>query len=246
MSMDNKTEKYKIAICDDDRIMADCIGNIVETYFADRGMRIGISVFCDGKELVQSDDDFDLVFLDIEMPNMDGMTAAKYLYDRYKRAKQTETKIVFLTSHEEAVRKAFQVQAFRFLVKDSYEDEIEECLDAFCVEKMENAIFDVECRGGMVKVRQNDILYIKSIHNGSEIWLEQDVLECKYSLDKWMDLLDDNLFFRAHKNSIVNLDKIDYIEEYIYLYNGDKVEYSVRNRTKLKKRYQQYIIDNAR
>ena len=245
MSKD-KEEVYYIAICDDEAIMSGCIKEIVESYFEKKEILININMFSNGKELLRSEEEYKLIFLDIEMPEMDGLTVAGHIYEKNKRMKEHETKIAFLTSHEEVVRKAFQVQAFRFLLKDNYEEEIEECLDAFCDEIKLDVVLEVECKGGKVNISQKDIWYIKSMHNGSEIWLENDMLECKNSLDKWLDVLDDNLFFRVHRNCIVNLDKIDYIEEYIYFYNGDRIEYSVRNGKKLQKRYRQYILDNAR
>lgn len=239
--------KYAIAICDDDFVMADCIENIVEKYFAEKEITVDIYRFCDGKTLVEAEQVFDLIFLDVEMPEMDGIAAAKVIYEKGRKSRDAETRIAFLTSHEEVVRKAFQVKAFRFLIKDNYEEELTECLDAFCAEMAENAILEIEClNGDVIKVRPADILFIKAAHNGSELWMGQDVLKCKNSLDKWMDILDETMFFRAHRNNIVNLDMVDYVEDYVYLYNGCKVECSVRNRAKLQKKLRQYIIENAR
>ncbi len=246
MVKNKQEEVYYIAICDDDAMMSECIRGIVEAYFDKRQLSVKISMFSNGKELLESEKEYRLIFMDIEMPEMDGLTVVRYLYEKNKRMREREVKVVFLTSHEEVVRKAFQVQAFRFLLKDNYEDEIEECLNAFCDEIAKNNLLEIDCKGGRVYISPKDICYIKSMHNGSEIWLENDMLECRKSLDKWLDVLDENMFFRVHRNCIVNLDKIDYIEEYVYFYNGDRIEYSVRNEKKLQKRYRQYILDNVR
>lgn len=170
-----------IGICDDERIMVEQIECIIKEYFDSKGIKYNIFLFYSGKEVTDTDINLDLLFLDIDMPEMNGMQAAEIIQESEKVNKPL---ISFLTSHEEEVRNAFKVKAFRFLVKDSFESEIYECLDAFCKEKSANIMIDVEKDGHEVKIFQKDILYIKTKHNGSEIWLRDDVFTSKRALDK--------------------------------------------------------------
>lgn len=236
----------KIGICDDDAIMVEHIKQLVSQYFARKQITIDLYLYYTGREVIEAEQELDLIFLDIEMPEVDGMNVARFFYKKSKASESTKTKIVFLTGHDESVRKAFQVNAFRFLLKDTYESEMEECLDAFCEEILMNVVYQLEKNGVCIHVKQHDILFIRTAHNGSEIWVRNDIYNSGLSLNKWMDLLDQKIFVRAHKNSIVNLAHINYIDDYIYMYTGEKVEYSRRNSKELQKKFYQYIYDNAR
>lgn len=226
--------------------MANYINKIVKEYFNCKQIEAEFILYYSGTEVITKAQKLDLIFLDIEMPEVDGMQVARYLYERSKLSYGYNTRIVFLTSHDEVVRKAFQVEAFRFLIKDDFESEISECLNAFCREVSLDVVFQLEKNNVMISVKQRDILYIKSTHNGSEIWGVKDVFKSSLSLMNWMRQLDDKIFIRTHKNAIVNLTHIDYIDDYIYMYTGEKIEYSRRNRKELQRRFNQYIYDHAK
>lgn len=236
----------RIGICDDEALMVDCIKKIVSDYFEKKQIDIELVLYYSGIDVIEKQQDLDLIFLDIEMPELDGMHVAKALYEKSKLPDSKTTRIVFLTSHDEVVRKAFQVKAFRFLVKDNFEHEIEECLNAFCTEVFLDVVFQLEKDNVTINVKQSDILFIRAIHNGSEIWSTKDVFSSNLSLNKWMEKLDNKIFIRVHKNSIVNLSHINYIDNYINMYTGEKVEFSRRNNKELQRRFNQYIYDNAR
>lgn len=236
----------KIGICDDDLVMIQCIRKIVDDFFLKKQISIEIFEYHTGIEVIQSDEEVNLIFLDIEIPKLDGIRVAEYLNEKAKIKDIWNTKIVFLTCHIEMVRKAFHVNAFRFLVKDNYDSEIKECLEAFCKETLMNEILWVEKNRVEISIKQRDILYITSTHNGSEVWVKNDMFNSKFSLNKLMELLDVKIFMRVHKKTIVNLTHINYIEDYIYMYTGEKVEYSRRNNKELRQRLYQYIYETAR
>lgn len=236
----------RIGICDDDILMADCIKNIVAEYFNCKQIEAELILYHSGIEVIAKSHKLDLIFLDIEMPELDGMQVARYLYEKSKLSYSYNTRIVFLTSHDEVVRKAFQVEAFRFLIKDNFESELEECLDAFCREVSLDVVFQLERDNLVVDVKQRDILFIMAAHNGSEVWDTKGVFKNGLSLNKWMEQLDKRIFVRTHKKSIVNLVHINYISDYVYMNTGERVEYSRRNGKELQKRFNQYIYENAR
>lgn len=64
--------------------------------------------------------------------------------------------------------------------------------------------------------------------------------------EHWINELDDSLFIRSHKGNIVNVSQIDYIEDCIVMKTGEKVEVSRRNKAEVRKKFNQYIYDNAR
>lgn len=172
--------KLKSAVCDDEDYMRKQLCQVLEKQFKNRNIDIDLEVFDLGTKLLDSKNEFDLLFLDIEMPGLDGMEVAR----RLREDGNEETTIVFLTSHIEDARKAYQVKAHRFLVKDNYEEEIDECLDSFLKGKTGVVKHKVNNNGMVVDISEKDILYITSRHNGTEVWLDNSVCTSERSLSE--------------------------------------------------------------
>ena len=73
----------KIAICDDDKKITTQLEDVIEDYLKQLGIRYEINIFFDGKELMQhmekEQTEYDVIFLDIEMKDMDGMETARQI-----------------------------------------------------------------------------------------------------------------------------------------------------------------------
>lgn len=76
---------------------------------------------------------FDLIFLDIDMPNISGMEAAEILRDG-----DDEFDIIFITNKDEFVYDAIKFAPFRFIRKPKFDLEIEETLNDFLVKRKKN------------------------------------------------------------------------------------------------------------
>lgn len=105
-----------IAICDDDRPFAESIERLLRVTAFRQGIDIGCEVFFDGSELVRAVMEqrmcFDLVYLDIEMEELDGIHTALAL-----REAEVPTLIIYLSGHEEYLKDLFRTEPFRFLQK---------------------------------------------------------------------------------------------------------------------------------
>lgn len=84
-----------IAICDDDWSAVCTIKRLVDMYMSERVIETNIYTFKSGKELLDAQIRYDIVFLDIEMPGINGLEVHKKLKDRYM-----DTIDVFITSHD--------------------------------------------------------------------------------------------------------------------------------------------------
>jgi DNA-binding LytR/AlgR family response regulator len=105
----------KIAICDDNKSHRKEIKDIVSRVLFDRD-ELFIDLFADGEDIVTLIDSgvfsFDLVFLDIEMPVVDGLKTADII-----RTSNIATDIIFLTAHGEYVYEGYKFRAFSYLTK---------------------------------------------------------------------------------------------------------------------------------
>lgn len=98
----------KLAICDDEKRVRDVIAEFVR----DVSQSIEIEFYSDARGILSPDFDADILFLDIQMPGIDGMKAARLMREEGKK-----TVIVFVTALEEQVFGAFEVGAFNYIVK---------------------------------------------------------------------------------------------------------------------------------
>ena len=105
----------KIAICDDDVKMTGMLDTILEKIAKRNFVKIDTEVFLDGGKLEKAVEEkmyFDIIFLDIEMGDEDGITAARKI-----RETDRNVLIIYVTSHESYMQESFSVRPFRFVVK---------------------------------------------------------------------------------------------------------------------------------
>lgn len=97
-----------IAICDDETEIRELLKNKIETVYPEED----VILYRTGEELLASKKQMDLLFLDIQMPGLNGMEVAKIL-----RKDNQKIILIFVTALEEYVFEAFDVDAFHYLVK---------------------------------------------------------------------------------------------------------------------------------
>ena len=190
----------QIGICDDEKIAAAMLEQKIKQCLKKNDIAGEIYIFLTGDQLLRSMQQFDILFLDIDMPGRDGIaTGLEY------RKWDKECKIVMETSRVERMREVFYLEAYRFLVKPIQEDELEEvflsyqkrCIGGDKIPLMENR----QC----VDVWQRDISYIQSYDSYTEFIVKDRIMRSEKSLRVLETELDDRLFFRIDKKYIVNM-----------------------------------------
>ena len=116
---DTRTAKDAVcvAICDDEAFMLDLLEEKVKKMLPSAATKR----FSSGRELLEGSTKAYILFLDIQMPGMDGMETAR-LFHRQQR----DTLIIFVTAASEYVFQAFDVGAFHYFVKPLEGDKFSE------------------------------------------------------------------------------------------------------------------------
>ncbi len=106
--------KYNVAICDDDKPMLIHISDTVKKEFLRLGLNVDIASFDNPLSLINSHkiNNYGIIFLDIDMPDMDGIEAGKIIKNL-----SSKTLVIFLTSKDELVYKSFEAHPFCFIRK---------------------------------------------------------------------------------------------------------------------------------
>lgn len=230
--------RINVAICDDEDIICGEIKRQLLNIRPD----CDITIYHSGYELLDSEATYDLIFLDIEMPEIDGVETAELL-----RKKRNEEFIIFLTSHTEMIFDAFKVKAFRFLNKPIEIECFEEAVLQAEKEILNGKKIAITRKGETRFIHIKDIVYFEAFGDGTYIHMKNEVLESNKPLKYWGEQIKNGHFFQTHKSYIVALRYVNRIEATKVCFDCSKdiVSVSRRKSSQLKEAVFQYVKENA-
>ena len=121
-----------IAVCDDEIIECCYIARKIRGILEEMKVSCTVRQFSSGHELLHSSENFDIIFLDIIMRNLDGMRTAQMF-----REKAFDKILIFISSSREYVFQAYDVEAFQYLLKPVDEKKLKRVLQK-AIRKIEN------------------------------------------------------------------------------------------------------------
>jgi DNA-binding LytR/AlgR family response regulator len=235
----------KIAICDDNAKIAHKVENIILEQRQLFSVGLETSIFLSGESICRALSDgsvFDIVFMDIEMYEINGIEAAKYIrYDLKDRI----TQIVFITHHDHYVYDAFNVFALDFIRLSGGLDRqsIIRILDlavGLCLEKGDVYYFDFN--GQTTRLPHKRILYFESrlatifIHT-----TDGKVYRYYGKISNLEEELGSSSFCRIHQSYIVNLSHVDGINSKKMFVAGKELSISDRYKTSSNIAFDEYV-----
>ncbi len=187
--------------------------------------------------------DVDVVFLDVEMPNMNGISFAK-------KANLTNTEIIYTTAYQKYAIDAFRVSAFDFLLKPVDRHELLKTVTRLgekLEERKQSKLSRLHARynkitvhtaKGMLFVALQNILWLESDNNYTTLHLvEGQPVVTSRSIGDFEEMLLEYDFYRIHQSAIINL---QHLQEYVrgdggsvILTNGKEIEVSRRRKADL-------------
>lgn len=186
----------KIAICDDEAAGRESVERMCRAFFEEKERFVGmpdIQVFASGKEMAASGGDYDILLLDIEMPEQDGIDIKEYYETNRKR-----TRIIFTTSHRERVLEAFGRNVVSFLVKplckESFQKAMEKALSDLC-----GLVLEIEENGETFLIPVKQIKYIEAQDKYTLAVTETGEYLMRRTMKFWESALPCQDFVRIHK-----------------------------------------------
>lgn len=168
-----------------------------------------VSTYRDSVEMLSHVEKYDVIFLDVDMPQVSGENIAAYIKENKLRAR-----VIFVTSHDEFVFSSFRYRPFGYIRKSHIDSEllsvIKDIKDYFEVKK---EFFICSTRGNTLYFEYKDIRFLESysheiiIHTTSGDYAFNDTLS---GLEK---KLPSDRFIRTHHSYLVNCDYIFSIEK---------------------------------
>ena len=104
---------FRIAIVEDQEETRECLNRFVRQYAEEQGVQVEISLITDGSEIAEHyTPGFDIIFMDVEMPRLDGFGAAEAI-----RAVDAEVVLVFVTNMAQYAIRGYEVDALDYVLK---------------------------------------------------------------------------------------------------------------------------------
>lgn len=221
-----------IGICDDENVIRDKIEKICINETKKYCEDVVIQKYSDGREVLEKD--FDILILDIEMEDVDGIVVKNYFQKRKK-----DTIIIFVTSHNEMMSQAFGVNVMGFVAKSYLDNQLQVMLDG----AMKRVMNTVSIEG----VDSRKVCYIQTEHIYNILHLENETevsVRCSSAdLEKMLEVVG---FIRVHRTYIINMAYVDHIKDKTVLVNKREIPVSARLKSRLRKEYSRYCRENAR
>lgn len=228
----------KIVICDDNSKDVDILRKLLSNndYIKNNGK---IYSFTQSKELyARIKTDFDIVFLDIDMPEINGIELGNHIHKYCP-----DTYIVFVTSYPQYAIDAFDCEAFHYLLKPINKQKADNVINALIQKHTEkNKYHIVKIKTESLRIPIKDIYYIEYCRRHVIYHLKDREYETVGKFSDVYDELKDFGFFQIHQGYIVNMDKIVEFDKYsVILEDCKTVMMSTRKRTEVIMAYTKYI-----
>ena len=175
---------------------------------------------------ILKDADIDLIFLDIQMPKLNGLEMLSLL--------DHQPQVIITTAYEEYALKSYEFNVADYLLKpfrlDRFIQAVEKAkqnLEKKNINKGEDNYLLIKSDKRLVKVNPDEILYLESYGNYIKVWIDGQMIITAQTLTSFTDLLSKNDFFKIHKSFIVNKNHFTYIEgNTLYMKNGKSLAIS--------------------
>ena len=199
-----------IAICEDEKFYRDTLSEYIHSILQKEDIVYDLSIYSSGKEFFDNiDKKVDILFLDICLVNESGMDIARKIRDI-----NIKTEIIFTTSMQNYVYEAYEVKAFRYILKPINYDLLSKYLKD-CISEVlsKNNMILIKSNKNTLVLPINEILYIEVIRKIVTIYTLSGEHEIEISLKKLESQLLNYNFFRCHNSYLVNLKAINEIKD---------------------------------
>ena len=235
----------RLAIVDDESVYRRQIVELIDSVCG--RSEVSCFLYSDGSELIRSFESgfkLDAIFLDIEMKDVDGMTAAKKVREYSK-----DIPIIFLTSHTEMAMDGYEVEAFRFLSKPVNEIKLRETIaDLEKKLKVDEKIV-LHKDGEEIINPISDLIYVEAANNDVRFCFNSGTVELRMKFAEALKMVDEATkdFIKTHRSYYINMAHIKKLSaNEVILDNKETLPVARSAAAEAKTRLLEYIRRNSR
>ncbi len=230
----------RILICDDDRNITQLLQKYIIEFFKRGKLKVPeIQLYNSGEELLSDSGAKDIVFLDVEMPGLNGIYVGKEL-----KEKNQNTIIFIITSYVEYLDEAMRFHVFRYLSKPLDKQRLfRNMKDAIQLYNSTNAIIPIETKEGVFTSTASDIIFIEAQNRTVTVYTLSRTFIAVHNMAHWAARLNMPCFFQTHRSFIVNMKYVnDFDHSLIHLCNNKYTAYLTKRKySQFKEAYFLYL-----
>lgn len=234
----------RIIIAEDDPLYAAQLKQFLHDFSRESGQVFQITCYDNGEDLVeQYKPEYDLLLLDVEMPFINGMQAAKEI-----RRVDPRVIIIFITNLAQYAIQGYSVNALDYILKPleytSFSLHLSRALSY--LKQQDDPHMSIAVRGGMVKLKVESIYYIESLDDLRILHTQSGSFESYTTLNKLEQVLAEHSFFRCGKSYLINLAYVEAYQDHCAVVYGERIPVSQPKRAKFIEALNQYMGDVIR
>lgn len=230
-----------IGVCEDDTIQCAYLKKILRQYAADKNLVYQVDTYKSAEALLEQGKRYDILFLEISLPGMDGIALGMKI-----REKNKWVKIVYVTAHPGYSSQAFHVHAFDYLIKpvpaQVFYEKFTELLAYMRVELAKTKL-NFKNEKEFLCLEPREIYYIKAIPNHRiRLSLQKEKFEIRGGIEKTLQQMMRYGFVKSHKSYIVNIAHITRIGGgCVYMDNAESVPLADKGARAFKDNFAEYL-----
>lgn len=228
----------KAAVCDDEKIFHEEVFCLFRKYMKTRNIEIYTDFYENGEELLKSQKEYDIVFMDYQMEGINGIETAVKL-----REVNFDSVIIFISAYPAAALDAYEVKTFRFLVKPIDEAKLFKSLDDYLRSIDFDNILFLSTHEGNYKIKMSEIIYLEGDGKYTTVRTKKQSLRIHLNLKQLELKLPQSKFIRCSKSFVVGFLHISNHDSSEILFdNGEKAKIGAHYAAKFKTEFQYYIM----
>ena len=229
----------RILICDDDALIIERLQKYIKIFFENIDVKCPeLICFSDGESLLADKGEKDILFLDVEMPGMNGIYVGKEL------KKKNENIIIFIvTSYSEYLDEAMRFHVFRYLSKPLDKQRFfRNMKDAVDLYNTMTVKIPVETKQGVHTLLASSVIAVEA--QGRKVTVHTTLcdFESTHNMQYWLELLPKNRFFQTHRSFIINLEYVtDFDRNLVHMADNQSAYLTKRKYSSFKEAYLLYL-----
>lgn len=229
----------RLAIVEDEDSNAEILSGHIQRYAAQTGEKIISTRFSNGVDFISDYSfSFDIIFMDIKMPYMDGMTAAKKL-----REIDPEVALIFVTNLKQYAIHGYEVNALDYIVKpfSYYDFEMKFVKALRYVNEHQSTSTFIDIEDGKKKILLSKLYYIEVRGRKLYFHTEEGCFETRGQLSALEEQLREKRFIRCDNSYLINLRHVMEIHKNDLLVGEDLIPVSRRKKAEVMVKIAEYL-----
>ena len=201
----------RVAIVEDEAAVREQLAGYVQRCTRQYGTLFEVTMFTDGLEILEEYRPvYDIIFLDVEMPQLDGMETARRI-----RALDSEVQLIFITNMAQYAIKGYAVGALDYVLKPvpyfAFSQQLQKAVGQLTRRARQYLAVPVD--GGMRRVDAAEVYYIESDGHRINFYTENGDFSAPGTLKTWEEKLENSAFVRCNSGYLVNLAHVSGVQQ---------------------------------